>query len=91
MDKQKLEFIRLIDQALEISKQEKSPKQAKQFDNLVRALNSIKSQVIAEQLEPSQGILTLGLSRGVADWIDSLDSPVLKAVGQIELYYQQHF
>ena len=91
MDKQKLEFIRLIDQALAISKQEKSPKQAKQFNNLVRVLNSIKSQVIAEQLEPSQGILTLGLSRGVADWIDSLDSPVLEAVGAIELYYQQHF
>ena len=91
MDKQKLEFIRLIDRALEISKQEKSPKQAKQFDNLARVLNNIKSQVIAEQLEPSQGISTLGLSRGVADWVDSLDSPVLEAVGAIELYYQQHF
>ena len=91
MDIQKLEFIRLIDHALVISQREKSQKQAKQFDNLARALNSIKSQVIAEQLEPSQGISTLGLSRGVADWIDSFDSPVLGAVGAIEQYYQQHF
>lgn len=64
--------------------------QAAQLNNLISALQAIKKQVIADQLEPSQGILTLGLSRGVADWVDSLDSPLLKAVGAIEKYYQKH-
>ena len=90
MDK-KLEFIPLIDRALEIAEQMRGENQTEQLNNLIGALQAIKSQVIADQLEPSQGILTLGLSRGVADWIDSLDSPLLKAVGAIEQYYQRHF
>jgi hypothetical protein len=51
----------------------------------------IKSQAITGQLEPSQGISTLGVAREVADWVDSLDSPLLKAVGAIEQYYQHHY
>jgi hypothetical protein len=31
----------------------------------------------------------LGLSRGVADWVGQLDSPLLKAVAAIETRYQQ--
>jgi hypothetical protein len=31
------------------------------------------------------------LARGVADWVNSLDSPLLKAVGAIEQYYQRHY
>ncbi len=91
MDNKKLEFIPLIDRALEIAEQMKGENPPEQLHNLIGALQAIKSQAIAGQLEPSQGILTLGLARGVADWIDSLDSPLLEAVGAIEQYYQKHF
>ncbi|GCA76352.1 hypothetical protein MiTe_03197 [Microcystis aeruginosa NIES-2520] len=53
-------------------------------------LKTIKSQALAGQLPPSQGIVTLGLAREVADWIDSLDSPLLKAVGKVEREYQKY-
>ena len=91
MDSKKLEFIRLIDRALEITEQMKRDNKSQQLNNLIGELQAIKSQVIAGQLELSQGISTLGLAREVADWIDSLDSPLLKAVGAIEQYYQRHF
>ncbi len=91
MDTKKLQFIRLVDRALEIAEQMRLGNQAEQINNLIRALQAIKSQAITGQLEPSQGISTLGLARAVADWIDSLDSPLLKAVGAIEQYYQRHF
>jgi hypothetical protein len=53
-------------------------------------LKSIKNQALAGQLPPSQGIVTLGLAREVADWIDPLDSPLLKAVGKVEREYQKY-
>ncbi|MEO0835175.1 MAG: hypothetical protein AAFY16_04115 [Cyanobacteria bacterium J06642_3] len=90
MESKKLEFIQLIDHALKIAEQEKSQNQVEQLNNLTGVLQTIKSKALADQLEPSQGSLTLGLSRGVADWVDSLDSPLLKAVGAIEQYYQKH-
>ncbi|MEM8722390.1 MAG: hypothetical protein AAGE84_24370 [Cyanobacteria bacterium P01_G01_bin.39] len=90
MESKKLEFIQLIDHALKIAEQDKSQNQVEQLNNLTGVLQTIKSQALADQLEPSQGSLTLGLSRGVADWVDSLDSPLLKAVGAIEQYYQKH-
>ncbi|MEM7591695.1 MAG: hypothetical protein AAF383_09295 [Cyanobacteria bacterium P01_A01_bin.83] len=90
MESKKLEFIQLIDHALKIVEQTKSQNQIEQLNNLTGVLQTIKSQALADQLEPSQGISTLGLSRGVADWVDSLDSPLLKAVGAIEQHYQKH-
>lgn len=91
MDTKKLEFIRLIDHALEIAEQISLENQAGRLQSLISALQVIKIQAAADQLESSQGILTLGLAREVADWIDSLDSPLLKAVGAIERYYQADY
>jgi hypothetical protein len=91
MDARQAEFIRLIDHALAIAEQTKRESQVEQLDHLISALQTIKAQVIAGQLETSQGISTLGLARGVADWVNSLDSPLLKAVGAIEQYYQRHY
>jgi hypothetical protein len=91
MDTKRFDFIRLIDHALEIAEQIRRGNQGEQLNNLIGVLQAIKNQVVAGQLEPSQGISTLGLSREVADWIDSLDSPLLKAVGAIEQYYQIHY
>jgi hypothetical protein len=91
MDTRQAEFIRLIDHALAIAEQMKRESQVEQLDHLISALQATKAQVIAGQLETSQGISTLGLARGVADWVNSLDSPLLKAVGAIEQYYQRHY
>ena len=91
MQTKRFEFIRLIDRALEIAEQVREGNQVEQLRNLIGVLQAIKNQVVEGQLETSQGISTLGLSREVADWIDSLDSPLLKAVGAIEQYNQMHY
>jgi hypothetical protein len=90
MDTKIFEFIRLIDYALEIAVQISGESQTEQLNNLIAALKAIRSQAMAGCLEPSQGISTLGLSREVADWIESLDSTLLKAVGAIDQYYQRY-
>jgi len=87
------EFIKLIDRASEISEQmlkEKQSESSPRLNNVINALKSIKTKALNGQLEPSGGVSTLGLAREVADWIEPLDSPLLKAVGGIEEYYQKH-
>ncbi len=88
MDAEKLEFIRLIDHAIQIAQQMRGEDHTEQLNNLIHTLQAIKRNAIAGQLEPSKAISTLGLAREVADWIDSLDSPLLKIVGAIDRYYQ---
>jgi hypothetical protein len=86
------EFIKLIDQASEIAKQmlkDKKP-DSTHLNNAIAALQAIKTKTLNSKLEPSGGISTLGLAHGVADWIEALDSPLLKAVGAIEEYYQKN-
>ncbi|MBC1236307.1 hypothetical protein VF14_12780 [Nostoc linckia z18] len=87
------EFVKLIDRASEISQQMLKDKQSEsspRLNNVINALQSIKTKALNGKLEPSGGVSTLGLAREVADWIEPLDSPLLKAVGSIEEYYQQH-
>ncbi|MEH2237653.1 hypothetical protein [Nostoc sp.] len=89
------EFIKLLDKALEIAKQIRRDKQPEfrhpeGLNNLISALQSIRGKTLIGQLEPSGGISTLGLAREVADWIEPLNSPLLKTVGAIEEYYQKH-
>ncbi len=91
MSSKKSEFIALIDSAITLSQELSSEEEPERLATVVSVLQRLKHQVLEDQLEPSQGVLTLGLSREVADWIESLDSPLLKAVGLIEQYYQQHF
>lgn len=85
------DFIKLIDQAMEIAEQipTESGKQER-LNNAIAALQSIKTETLAGNLEQSGGISTLGLASGVADWIEPLNSPLLTAVGAIEQYYQKH-
>lgn len=86
------EFINLIDQALEFAQQERTkPEQTEQIDNVITKLQSIKTKFQNGQIEPSAGQITLGLTREVSDWIESLDSPLLTVLGQLEQYYQNNF
>ena len=90
--KVKQEFLQLIDQALTQSEQvrQQVTSHAEQLNTLVSELHHIKANVLSDRLQPSEGTLTLGLARGLADWIEPLNSPLLEAVGAIERYYQQH-
>lgn len=92
MDAKKQEFLQLIDRAIVISQEmNHSSSESEHLNTLIRELQAIKTRAINHQLPPSQGTLTLGLARQVADWIDPLDSPLMEAVGAIELYYNHHF
>jgi hypothetical protein len=91
MPNKKSEFIGLIDSDITLSQELSLEEEPKRLATVVDVLQRLKHQVLDDKLEPSKGVLTLGLSREVADWIGSLDSPLLKAVGLIEQYYQQYF
>ncbi len=93
MKNSQLEFIQLIDNAVEIAKkmQLQETKNQEMLDNLLKKLTKIKNQVINDNLSPSEKSVTLGLSRQVSDWVESLDSPLLTAVNKIDKYYQQKY
>lgn len=85
-------LLKLIEQALNIAEQMR-PELAnpERLNNVISVLQSIRSKALIGRLEPSAGTSTLGLAREVADWVEPLDSPLLKAVGAIEEYYQTNF
>ena len=97
MDKKRQRFLKLIDHALQIGEEMGMARQWDQFDvlsqerltRIVGLLQQTRKKALEGDLPPSEGTLTLGLAREVADWIESLDSPLLKAVGAVEGYYQQ--
>ena len=91
MESKHQELIKLIENAIAVSQQIKLKEDSDHLNNVINILQNLKNQALENQLPPSEGVLTLGLSRGVADWINSLDSPLLKAVGNIEQYYQKNF
>ena len=93
MKNNQLELIKLIDNALEIANEMhlQETKNLEMLDNLLNKLTKVKNKVINDQLSASQQGATLGLSRQVSDWIESLDSPLLTAVSKIDKYYQQNF
>jgi len=84
------ELVQSIDQAITVAEQMRETERSTRIEGLISVLKTIKSQALAGQLPPSQGIVNLGLAREVADWIDSLDSPLLKAVGKVEREYQKY-
>ncbi|MBD2250070.1 hypothetical protein [Nostoc parmelioides] len=84
-------FLHLIDQALKIAEQMRTElAHSERLNNVITVLQSLRNQALAGQLEPSTGTSTLGLAREVADWVEPLDSPLLKAVGAIEAFYQNN-
>ncbi|MBE9226440.1 hypothetical protein IQ264_13510 [Phormidium sp. LEGE 05292] len=93
MEAKKQEFLQLIDRAIALSEkmQGTTSNSTEKLNTLVSELQRIKANVMSDRLQPSEGTLTLGLARAVADWVEPLNSPLLDAVGAIELYYQQQF
>ena len=93
MQNNQLELIKLIDNALDIANEMQLQEITNQemLDHLLNKLTTIKNQVINDNLSTSQKGATLGLSRQVSDWVESLDSPLLTAVTKIDKYYQQKY
>jgi hypothetical protein len=85
------DLVHLIDQAIAEASKVNPGGQAERCGRLIAGLQAIRQQALSGALEPSQGGSTLGLSREVADWIESLDAPLLKAVGAIERFYQERY
>lgn len=91
MDSRNAEFLGLIDRAVTATGQASAGLDAGLRQTLVTVLHALKGKIEAGQLEPSGGVLTLGLARQVADKVDSLASPLLQAVGEIERFYQERY
>jgi hypothetical protein len=95
MQEKTTKLIELIDTALNIVTSMQSDSSSENSsENLVRtaqALSVIKERASTGQLGSSNGVITLGLVRGVSDWIEPLNSPLLGAVGAIETYYRENF
>ena len=84
-----VELIQGIDEALAIARAMSSGPRASEVDQLLAALLAVRQQALSGTLEASRGGSSLGLTRGVADWIDSRDAPILKAVAEVERIYRR--
>lgn len=95
MQEKKIKLLGLIDTALQtVASMQSVPSPENSSENLERTaqvLSRLQERVKSGELEPSNGTVTLGLARGVSDWIEPLDSPLLGAVGKIETFYMENF
>lgn len=85
------EFLGLIDRAAALVGGPGATISPEHDQRLQSVLQSLRQRLEAGQLEPSAGVLTLGLARQVADTAPSLASPLLEAVAELERYYQEHY
>jgi hypothetical protein len=94
MENNVAQFIVLIDEALAMVTEMQSTgttcNSPEDLGRTVQFLTKIKATAVAGQLEPSQGIVTLGLSRGVTEWLEPPNSPLYSAIGAIEQFYRDH-
>jgi hypothetical protein len=98
MDHTSKGFVNLIDRALEIANQrlalqtsgapDSAPKGA--LENIIRALHFYRDAAVSGKLEASNGVVTTGLLREVADWGESSESELFRAVRAIERYHLEN-
>jgi hypothetical protein len=86
MDARTADFLGLIDQAMAAAGAD-----SRQGPGVLAALRSLRGQIESGSLEPSRGVVTLGLARHVADTASSLASPLLQAVGELERFYLERY
>jgi hypothetical protein len=91
MDSRNTEFLALIDRAIAVAGDHSGGLDGHRAQQLLAVLQTLKQHIQSGQLEPSGGLLSLGLSRELADAVDSLAAPVLHAVGEIERFYRDDF
>jgi hypothetical protein len=88
----RVELVRLIDRAMPVVETLlhdplKPEPDTVMLDRTRLVLEKIRRKAIACHLPPPDGEITLGLARGVTDWIADPNSPLLTAVGAIERHY----
>lgn len=90
-------FLALFDRTIEIAKEriklrdqgvpDDTPPGA--LETLVQVLYKDRGRAESGQLEPSRGVVNLGVLREVGDWpTEALDSPLVKAARDLERYYR---
>lgn len=94
-DKKVLEFVVLIDHALAIARErmnlrsrgvvDMAPPGALEY--MVNALSLYRDKALSGELPPSEGVVTIGFLKEVADWGEGSDSALLKAARALESYY----
>ena len=96
-DDQKLDgFVTLIDRAIEITKEriklrdqgvpDRTPPGA--LETLAEVFSEFREEAKSGRLEPSRGVVTLGVLREVGDWAsETSESPLFKAARDLEDYY----
>lgn len=95
MDEKTQGFVLLIDRALQVAKEKLTRRESGYSDpappgaleNIVSVLNHYKKEALANKIAPSEGIVTTGILREVADWGETSDSELLQASRAIERYY----
>jgi hypothetical protein len=86
------ELVELIDRAISIAQElrvipNSSEPNTAMLETTLGVLVGLRQKNIDCHLPPPNGRTTLGLARGVTDWIAELDSTLLRAVGSIERCY----
>jgi hypothetical protein len=86
------ELAGLIDRAISIAQElrdtpNSSEPNTAMLETTLIVMAGLRQKTIDCHLPPPNGRTTLGLARGVTDWIAELDSRLLRAVGSIEQHY----
>ena len=88
-------FVALLDRAIAIAQErinhraqraeDKAPRGA--LEPIVEGLSEYKEQALSGKLPPSEGRVTLGILRAVADWGEDDKSPLFTLAQDLERYY----
>jgi hypothetical protein len=55
--------------------------------SVIALLNDLRDKTQTHRLAPPDGVMTLGLTRYVSNWIDELGCALSVAIGKIEIFY----
>ena len=76
---------------IEMQSSSSSANSPESLDQTILILNDLKERAYTGRLGSSADGVILGLVRYVSDWIEPLNSPLLSAVGEIEIYFRDYF
>lgn len=79
-------LIEAIDEAKAIARTQLERGNDKRLERLIEMLDNLQSQAIHSTLDASAN--SLGLYRFASDWVESLDSPLLTAIAEVEARYR---
>jgi hypothetical protein len=86
------ELIKLIDQARDVAQQLRTTPNSSEpngamLETTLCVLDRLRQKTINCHLPPPNGRTTLGIARGVTDFVEDLDGTLVQAAGAIERHY----